>query len=122
MVNRSAERRSSYVESAIRGEVDRVLDAPVGGRNTALNRAAWNLGRLIAAGLVPRSVVEDALCSAGQAAGGQSAAGVAATVRSAINTRLTVDDPPDGLRTVGRRTVRHRPTSSGGSSDARNHR
>jgi hypothetical protein len=87
-ISRSAERRNSYVDAAIRGEVDRVLDAPVGQRNAALNRAAWNLARLIAAGLVPRTVVEDALCAAKQAAGSQSAAGVSATVRSAINTRL----------------------------------
>jgi hypothetical protein len=77
-----------YGAAAIAGEVARVLHAPVGQRNAALNRAAWNLARHVATGHLPRPVVEDALCAAGQAAGGQSAAGVAATVRSAIDARL----------------------------------
>lgn len=78
----------SYGERALEGEVERVLEAPVGQRNAALNRAAWNLARHIAAGLLPRPVVEETLWEAGVAAGGQTPAGVAATIRSAINTRL----------------------------------
>jgi hypothetical protein len=77
-----------YGARAIEGEVERVLDAPVGQRNAALNRAAWNLARHISAGLLSRQVVEDALWEAGVAAGGQTPAGVAATIRSAINARL----------------------------------
>jgi hypothetical protein len=65
-----------------------VLDAPPGSRNAALNRAAWNLARHIATGLLARSLVEDVLCEAGRAAGGQTPTGVAATVRSAIDARL----------------------------------
>ena len=65
-----------------------MLEAPVGQRNAALNRAAWNLARHIDAGLLPRQLVEDALWEAGVAAGGQTPAGVAATIRSAINARL----------------------------------
>jgi hypothetical protein len=78
----------NYGARALEGEVERVLEAPVGQRNAALNRAAWNLARHIAAGLLPRHVVEDALWEAGVAAGGQTPAGVAATIRSAINARL----------------------------------
>jgi hypothetical protein len=77
-----------YATAALRGEVQRVLDAPPGTRNAALNRAAWNLARHIATGLLARPVVEDVLCEAGRAAGGQTPAGVAATVRSAIDARL----------------------------------
>lgn len=78
----------SYGARALEGEVERVLEAPVGQRNAALNRAAWNLARHIGAGLLPRQVVEEALWEAGVVAGGQTPAGVAATIRSAINARL----------------------------------
>jgi hypothetical protein len=77
-----------YVERAVAGEVARVLDAEPGTRNAALNRAAWNLARLVDAGLVARHAVEDTLNKAGVVAGGQTPAGVAATVRSAIDARL----------------------------------
>jgi hypothetical protein len=72
----------------VEGEVERVLEAPVGQRNAALNRAAWNLARHIAAGLLAREDVEDVLWHAGVAAGGQTPTGVTATIRSAINARL----------------------------------
>jgi Bifunctional DNA primase/polymerase, N-terminal len=77
-----------YASAALAGEVQRVLDAPVGRRNAALNRAAWNLARYIATGLVARSDVEETLYEAGVSAGGQTPAGVRATVRSAIDARL----------------------------------
>jgi hypothetical protein len=78
----------AYVDAALAGEVQRVLDATPGQRNAALNRAAWNLARHIASGQLERSTVEAALQAAGETAGGQTAAGVAATIRSAINARL----------------------------------
>jgi hypothetical protein len=81
-------RRSGYAAAALRGEVQRVLDAHPGQRNAALNRAAWNLARHIATGLLDRPVVEAALWEAGLAVGGQTPAGVRATVRSAIDARL----------------------------------
>jgi Bifunctional DNA primase/polymerase, N-terminal len=77
-----------YGAVALAGEVQRVLDAPPGRRKAALNRAAWNLARHIATGHLTRPAVEDALHVAGVAAGGQSPAGVAATIRSAIDARL----------------------------------
>jgi hypothetical protein len=77
-----------YAPAALAGEIQRVLDAPVGQRNAALNRAAWNLARHIATGVLVRGDVEAALQVAGEAAGGQSPAGVAATIRSAIDARL----------------------------------
>ena len=84
---------AGYATAALRGEVQRVLDAPAGTRNAALNRAAWNLARHIATGLLTRSLVEDVLCEAGRAAGGQTPTGVAATVRSAIDARLRGRQP-----------------------------
>ncbi|HEX6238919.1 MAG TPA: bifunctional DNA primase/polymerase [Acidimicrobiales bacterium] len=83
-----ARRDAGYAAAALEREVNRVLTAPPGTRNTALNLAAWNLARLIRAGLLDRARVEDALCQAGRTAGGQTPTGVAATVRSAINARL----------------------------------
>jgi hypothetical protein len=77
-----------YGAAALAGEVQRVVDAPHGQRNAALNRAAWNLARHIATGHLDRQLVEDALQTAGVAAGGQSRVGVAATIRSAIDARL----------------------------------
>ena len=77
-----------YAPAALAGEVERVLDAPVGQRNAALNRAAWNLARHIVTGVLDRADVEAALQVAGEAAGGQTPAGVAATIRSAIDARL----------------------------------
>jgi Bifunctional DNA primase/polymerase, N-terminal len=77
-----------YAPTAVAGEVQRVLDARVGQRNAALNRAAWNLARHIGVGVLDRGDVEAALQVAGEAAGGQSPAGVAATIRSAIDARL----------------------------------
>jgi hypothetical protein len=83
-----APKSRGYAPAALAGEVQRVLDAPVGQRNAALNLAAWNLARHIASGLLARGDVEAALQVAGEAAGGQSVAGVAATIRSAIDARL----------------------------------
>jgi hypothetical protein len=83
-----AQAGKSYGARALEGEVARVLEAPVGQRNAALNRAAWNLARHIGAGLLARHVVEEALWEAGVAAGGQTPAEVTATVRSAIDARL----------------------------------
>jgi Bifunctional DNA primase/polymerase, N-terminal len=77
-----------YAPAALAGEVERVLDAPVGQRNAALNRAAWNLARHVVTGVLDRADVEAALQVAGEAAGGQTPAGVAATIRSAIDARL----------------------------------
>lgn len=44
-------RRAAYMARALDGELLRVALAPVGSRNDALNRAAYALGQLVAAGL-----------------------------------------------------------------------
>lgn len=76
-----------YAATALHNEVQRVLDARPGTRNAALNMAAWNLARLVAQDVLPCGVVEAALQAAGEATGLAGPA-VAATVRSAIDTRL----------------------------------
>lgn len=60
---------AAYAEAALRGEVARVLEAPVGQRNTCLNTAAYNLGTLLGAGALDRSAVLTALYLAGQHVG-----------------------------------------------------
>ena len=89
-----------YAPAALAGEVQRVLDAPHGQRNAALNRAAWNLARHIATGILARDDVEAALQVAGEAAGGQTPAGVAATIRSAIDARLRRNTPTGNGRSI----------------------
>jgi hypothetical protein len=46
-----------YAVSALKGEVERVTDAVEGGRNAALNKAAYNLGRLVGAGVLDDDTV-----------------------------------------------------------------
>lgn len=61
-------RLSRYGEAALRAEADRVATAPGGGRNYALNLAAFNLGQLIARGVLPEQVVTATLAHAAEAA------------------------------------------------------
>ncbi len=60
---------AAYAEAALRGEVGRVIAAPVGQRNHCLNTAAYSLGRLVASGDLDRTVVLIALHQAGQHVG-----------------------------------------------------
>lgn len=62
-------RRAAYVGSAVAGEVQRVLEAAAGGRNDALNRAAYRLGRLVGADVLDREAVIGALTLAAQTVG-----------------------------------------------------
>jgi hypothetical protein len=76
-----------YSAAALAGEVDRARNAPEGERHWQLNKAAWNLARLVAAGQLDRRTVELELQAAGEAAG-RSPAEVAATIRSGLNAGL----------------------------------
>ncbi|WP_113705188.1 bifunctional DNA primase/polymerase [Nonomuraea lactucae] len=61
-------RLSRYGETALRAEAERVATAPGGGRNHALNLAAFNLGQLIARGVLPEQAVTAALTRAAEMA------------------------------------------------------
>ncbi|MEU6481454.1 bifunctional DNA primase/polymerase [Streptomyces sp. NPDC047017] len=74
----------SYAYTALANEARNVATAGVGGRESALFRAARALGRFVAWGDLPRAVVEQALQEAGEAAG-LSAAECRSTLRSALN-------------------------------------
>jgi hypothetical protein len=56
-----------YARAALNGEVGRVLAAPIGGRNAALNKAGYHLGQLVGAGALPEQLAHDALYSAASA-------------------------------------------------------
>ena len=53
-----------YAEAALAAAVERVANAPVGTRNDTLNRAAFGLGRLVGAGLLPAADVRRELGTA----------------------------------------------------------
>jgi hypothetical protein len=50
-----------YVQAALKGEADRVTSAVQGGRNHALNKAAYNLGRLVGAELLDAETAGEVL-------------------------------------------------------------
>ena len=60
---------TAYAMAAIRDEVRLVATARPGTRNDTLNRAAFSLGQLVAAGLLPSLAVVSALASAAERAG-----------------------------------------------------
>jgi hypothetical protein len=63
------EHAAGYAMSALRGEVQRVLDAKEGMRNDTLNAAAFALGQLTAAGILPATLAWRALMTAARTAG-----------------------------------------------------
>jgi hypothetical protein len=79
----------SYARTALLGEVERVTSSPEHGHNWALNKAAYNLGRHVAAGTLPRHVAEEALQAAGEAAwSSEPAAKVTAVIRAGIDAGI----------------------------------
>ena len=61
--------RSGYVERALDGEIALVRAAPVGSRNTTLNRAAFRLGQLAGAGMTTLDELREPLLHAARSAG-----------------------------------------------------
>ena len=60
---------TGYALAALRGEVERVLIARPGTRNSTLNEAAFALGQLTAAGILPHRLAWDALTRAAASIG-----------------------------------------------------
>lgn len=77
-------RRSQYAAAALRGEIERVLPASRGSRNASLNKAAFALGQLVAAGLLPDALARSALAEA-SAAIGLPASEADRTIRSGLS-------------------------------------
>jgi hypothetical protein len=76
-------RRSRYAAAALAREVDAVLSARLGSRNTTLNAAAYALGRLVATDLLPSGLAAAALTQAAHAVGLPEAE-AAATIASGL--------------------------------------
>jgi Bifunctional DNA primase/polymerase, N-terminal len=64
----SSGRAGRYAQAALQREAARVRAAPAGSCNNTLNRAAFNLGQLVAAGLLDPDQVHQALLAAALAA------------------------------------------------------
>jgi hypothetical protein len=58
-----------YVQRALEGELAQVAAAPVGTRNTTLNRAAFRLGQLAGAGMISLEELHQQLLDAAQVTG-----------------------------------------------------
>ena len=79
----------TYADAALRGEVERVVHSPDHGHNWALNKAAFNLGRRIAAGVLDRDLAEQALQAAGQTAHtDETPARIQAVIRAGIDAGI----------------------------------
>jgi hypothetical protein len=92
---RAATRIGRYGAAALARESDSVRGAQPGGRNRTLNRAAFCLGQLVAAGVIDRQAVECALLDAALACGlGTKEAEV--TIRSGIEAGLDWPRPSKG--------------------------
>jgi hypothetical protein len=74
-------RGGGYAMAALRGELEEVLSAGEGTRNVTLHLAAWNLGQLVAGGMLEAGRTEALLCQAGERIG-LPAAEVTRTVAS----------------------------------------
>ena len=68
-VPRGGVRGTAYATAALRDETRTVAAARPGTRNDTLNRAAFSLGQLVAAGLLPPLAVASALADAAERAG-----------------------------------------------------
>jgi len=60
---------NGFGRAALAGELEKLHSALAGERNNQLNRSAFKLGQLVAAGVLSRAAVEQALAAAGIAAG-----------------------------------------------------
>lgn len=79
---------SAWARAALDGEAQRVQNAVEGTRNHSLNRAAFCLGQIVAAGILDETLVEGVLIDSALAAGlGEREA--RATVRSGMAAGLT---------------------------------
>ncbi|MEU7813883.1 bifunctional DNA primase/polymerase [Pseudonocardia sp. NPDC049154] len=91
-------RRSRYAAAALHSELETVLAAHPGCRNDTLNRAAFALGQLVAADVLPRGLAVAALAEA-SAAIGLPPVEADATIRSGLAAgglrprRIPIGDP-----------------------------
>src|SRR5439155_1929986 len=76
VVSKFTDVATRYGEAALRGEIERMRDAPLGDRNNTLNGCAFNLGTLVSGGELPEQQVRDTLRAVAESAfGGDSGPG-----------------------------------------------
>jgi hypothetical protein len=80
----------AYAQAALQSEAQRVASAARGGRNHALNKAAYHLGRLVGAGVIPEPVATQTLIQAashhfGSTRADMSEAEAHTTIRSGLH-------------------------------------
>ncbi len=73
-----------YAETALKREVERVEQAPQGQGNDTLVKAAFNLGQLVAGGVLSREVVEESLMAAATLNGRRPEKEARATIQSGL--------------------------------------
>jgi hypothetical protein len=78
------DRTTAYGETALANEIQRVLDASEGTRNTVLNEAAFALGQLVGGRVLPEHTVDAALHAAAERIG-LAYREAEATIRSGMN-------------------------------------
>ena len=91
----------AWALAALRGECDRLAYAQPGGRNDALNRAAYALGQLVGAGYLLRADVETALEAAARACGLEADDGAAA-IRATLHSGLGAGAAAPRYKPAGR--------------------
>ncbi len=112
-------RREAWARAALERETEAVSRAVKGTRNDTLNRAAFNLGQLVAGRLLNRNEVEDALLGAAHACGlvaDDGEAPVRATIRSGLQAGAR--DPRTGPPTAGTASADRATRSASSRSDA----
>jgi hypothetical protein len=100
---------TAYGMSALRDEVDEVAHARPGTRNHTLNRAAFNLGRLIAGGELEASICGSSLAEAASACG-LAQVEASRTIASGTRAGLRYPRSAPGLTELARRLLS--PTST----------
>ena len=95
---RNGDRYAAYAQAALRGIVTELSSLPSGGRNNALNAAAFRLGRMVARGWIDRREIREALRLAAHANGLLAEDGppaVDATIQSGLSAGLAkpADEP-----------------------------
>lgn len=83
-----------WADKAMREEIARVFAAPEGQRNGSLNKAAFSLGQIVAAGLLNAGHVESRLAAAAEAIGLERGE-TAATIRSGMTAGMTEPRGPE---------------------------
>ena len=91
---------TTWAEKALADECARVASAGKGGRNQAINDAAFNLGQIVGGGLLNRADVENALRNAARACGYPQADGwrqTNATIKSGLESGLKQPRKPPAI-------------------------